>query len=358
MKAVFANAGLPQMDYLVLRDAAATGPDAVAAVEDAPRLPGVREAGQPRLQRGHDQGPRPRRAGAGARAGRRLRPQDDRRGGLRRPRARVQPARQRRAARLGRRRGHPGQRVLRLRGQVHRGQDGLHHPRGRRGAAHASACRSWRSPRSRPSTRAASPAATSSSRTAADRVHPQRDQHDPRHDRHERLPAALGGVGRRRPRRWSRRSCGWGSSATSGSPGSRWRAERRAAALYSALPVRVGCVVRSTQSLSGGIVAEVPERVGVARVALAVTVNSTVPSGGLHGLEARPSRGPVLARYCSAASLAAGTLSDWAYSVLRLFGGVGRVVVGRLIGGEDRHAVQDDDRDDAEDDGDPDRPRG
>ena len=33
MKAVFANAGLPQMDYVVLRDAAAAGPDAVAAVE-------------------------------------------------------------------------------------------------------------------------------------------------------------------------------------------------------------------------------------------------------------------------------------------------------------------------------------
>jgi len=33
MKAVFASAGLPQMDYLVLRDAAAAGPDAVAAVE-------------------------------------------------------------------------------------------------------------------------------------------------------------------------------------------------------------------------------------------------------------------------------------------------------------------------------------
>ncbi len=34
MKAVFANAGLPQMDYLVLRDGAAAGPDAVAAVEE------------------------------------------------------------------------------------------------------------------------------------------------------------------------------------------------------------------------------------------------------------------------------------------------------------------------------------
>jgi D-alanine-D-alanine ligase len=33
MKAVFANAGLPQMDYVVLRDAVATGPGAVAAVE-------------------------------------------------------------------------------------------------------------------------------------------------------------------------------------------------------------------------------------------------------------------------------------------------------------------------------------
>ena len=33
MKAVFANAGLPQMDYLALRDGAAVGPDAVAAVE-------------------------------------------------------------------------------------------------------------------------------------------------------------------------------------------------------------------------------------------------------------------------------------------------------------------------------------
>ena len=34
MKAVFASAGLPQVPYLVLRDAAATGPDAAAAVED------------------------------------------------------------------------------------------------------------------------------------------------------------------------------------------------------------------------------------------------------------------------------------------------------------------------------------
>jgi D-alanine-D-alanine ligase len=33
MKAVFANAGLPQMDYLALRDGATAGPDAVAAVE-------------------------------------------------------------------------------------------------------------------------------------------------------------------------------------------------------------------------------------------------------------------------------------------------------------------------------------
>jgi D-alanine-D-alanine ligase len=33
MKAVFAGAGLPQVDYLVLRDDAAVGPDAVAAVE-------------------------------------------------------------------------------------------------------------------------------------------------------------------------------------------------------------------------------------------------------------------------------------------------------------------------------------
>lgn len=34
MKAVFASAGLPQMDYLVLRDGEATGPDAVAAIEE------------------------------------------------------------------------------------------------------------------------------------------------------------------------------------------------------------------------------------------------------------------------------------------------------------------------------------
>ena len=33
MKAVFANAGLPQMEYLALRDGAATGPAAIAAVE-------------------------------------------------------------------------------------------------------------------------------------------------------------------------------------------------------------------------------------------------------------------------------------------------------------------------------------
>ena len=95
MKAVFAAAGLPQVDYLVLRDEAATGPAAVGGRRGAPRLPGVRQAGQPGLERGHDQGPRPRRAGTGPRAGRRLRPQGHRRGGLRRPRARVQRARQR-----------------------------------------------------------------------------------------------------------------------------------------------------------------------------------------------------------------------------------------------------------------------
>ncbi len=39
MKAVFANAGLPQMDYVALRDAAATGPAAVAAVEDRLEYP-------------------------------------------------------------------------------------------------------------------------------------------------------------------------------------------------------------------------------------------------------------------------------------------------------------------------------
>lgn len=39
MKAVFASAGLPQVPYLVLRDADATGPLAVAAVEDALAYP-------------------------------------------------------------------------------------------------------------------------------------------------------------------------------------------------------------------------------------------------------------------------------------------------------------------------------
>ncbi len=39
MKAVFASAGLPQMDYLVLRDGAATGPGAVAAVEERLEYP-------------------------------------------------------------------------------------------------------------------------------------------------------------------------------------------------------------------------------------------------------------------------------------------------------------------------------
>jgi D-alanine-D-alanine ligase len=39
MKAVFASAGLPQMDYLVLRDAAATGRAAVAAVEERLEYP-------------------------------------------------------------------------------------------------------------------------------------------------------------------------------------------------------------------------------------------------------------------------------------------------------------------------------
>jgi len=39
MKAVFAAAGLPQMDYLALRDGAATGPAAVAAVEERLEYP-------------------------------------------------------------------------------------------------------------------------------------------------------------------------------------------------------------------------------------------------------------------------------------------------------------------------------
>jgi D-alanine-D-alanine ligase len=115
--------------------------------------------------------------------------------------------------------------------------------------------------------------------------------------------------------RWSRRSCGWGSSATSGSPGSRWRADGsyRPPGRYSALPVRVGCGVRSTQSASGGIF---PRYVNtyVSAVAVAVTVNFTVPLAVCAALKLVISMSD-LARYCSAASLAAVTSVVWAYSV-------------------------------------------
>ena len=164
MKAVFANAGLPQMDYLVLRDAAAAGPDAVAAVEARLEYPVfVKPANlgsSVGMTKAHDRGelgPALELAAVYDRKtiveaacdGRELEcsllGNDD-------------------VARVGRRRGRPGQRVLRLRVQVHRGQDGLHHPRRRRPSGTASAYASSRSPRSASSTPAASPAATSSSR--------------------------------------------------------------------------------------------------------------------------------------------------------------------------------------------------
>ena len=164
MKAVFANAGLPQMDYLVLRDGAATGPDAVAAVEarlDYPVFVKPANLGSSvGMTKAHDRAELGQALELAAVYDRKtiveatcdgrelecsLLGNDER--------ARVDP-----------RRGHPGQRVLRLRVQVHRGQDGLQDPRGRLGRSTCSRSRSSRWPPSRPSTRAASPAATSSSR--------------------------------------------------------------------------------------------------------------------------------------------------------------------------------------------------
>ncbi len=100
MKDVFAARGLPQVDYVVLRDAAATGPAAVAAVEERLEYPvfvkPVNLGSSVGMTKAHDRA----ELGPGARAGRVLRPQGDHRGVLAGPRARVQPARQRPAARL------------------------------------------------------------------------------------------------------------------------------------------------------------------------------------------------------------------------------------------------------------------
>ena len=164
MKAVFASAGLPQMDYVVLRDDEATGPDAVAAVEARLEYPVfVKPANlgsSVGMTKAHDRaelGPALELAAVYDRKTIVEKACDG-------PGARVQPARQRGRQRVRARRGHPGQRVLRLRGQVHRGHDGLQDPRRCAASTICGGCRSWRWRPSRPSTPAASRAATSSSR--------------------------------------------------------------------------------------------------------------------------------------------------------------------------------------------------
>ena len=166
MKAVFAARGLPQVEYVVLRDGGRHRPRGRGGRRGAPAVPGVRQAGQPRLQRGHDQGARPRRA----RRRRSSWPPPTTARSSSRPRrraarssARCSATRPPRASVAGE--VMPGQRVLRLRGQVHGGHDVLRHPRRHRRREAGRGRGRWPRPPSRPSTAAGSRAATSSSST-------------------------------------------------------------------------------------------------------------------------------------------------------------------------------------------------
>ena len=123
MKLVFAASGLPICDYEVVlkRDWQRDERGIMKTIVDQARLPGLREAGESRIERRHLEGEARDRAARGDAPGRRVRSQDrDRGGGARRARDRVRGARQRRARGVGAGRGRPVARVLRLRGQIHR----------------------------------------------------------------------------------------------------------------------------------------------------------------------------------------------------------------------------------------------
>ena len=224
----------------------------------AARVSGVRQAGQPRLQRGHDQGPRPGRAGAGAGAGRRLRSQDDRRGGLRRPRARVQPcsATTASARRSSARSSRATSSTTTSRSTPRARWPSRSLPASTSGTA--SACASSRSPRSSVIDASGFSRCDFFLEAATDRVILNEINTIPgmtAMSGFPRLWAASGVDGRalvERDRAAGTRAPRAARPAQDGalaplSPRPRPRS------FYSALPVRVGCVVRSTQSLSGGI---------------------------------------------------------------------------------------------------------
>ena len=123
MKLVFAARGLPICDYEVVlkRDWQRDERAIMNTIVDEARLPGLREAGEPRIERRHLEGEARDRAAGGDASRRGVRSQDRHRGGgARSARDRVRRARQRRARGVGAGRDRPVARVLRLRGEVHR----------------------------------------------------------------------------------------------------------------------------------------------------------------------------------------------------------------------------------------------
>ena len=165
MKAVFRADGLPVVPHVVLRDHEwARGARRLASARRGrARLPLLRQAGQSRLERGHLEGPEPRRPRRRDRHRLRPRPEDPRRARHRGPRDRGERPRQRRAGGLGPRGDPPGPRVVRLRGQVHGRRREAPDPGPAVPGASPPSSAAWRSRPSGRSTRRGSRAWTSSS---------------------------------------------------------------------------------------------------------------------------------------------------------------------------------------------------
>ena len=145
------------------RSAVGVGTAGGARLTRRTRPAGVRQAGPARLVDRDRKGHGGAELAGGAGAGLRARPAGDRRGDGRRPRGRVLGAR---------RRAHPGvaagrdrgrRRVVRPRGEVRAGRDGVRRPGAHLAGAPSGACASWPATRSSASASAAWPGSTSSS---------------------------------------------------------------------------------------------------------------------------------------------------------------------------------------------------
>ncbi len=157
-KDLMAQAGLPQVDYVALRDG-----DDWSGVGDAPRVALLRQAGAARVVGGHLEGDVRGRAGLGAARGLGARPAGDRRGdgdvGLE-----VECSVIGNASPIGLDAGRDRDRgrLVRLRGEVPAGRDGAGGAGARRRRTCAGACRTWPATCSCASAAPASRASTSS----------------------------------------------------------------------------------------------------------------------------------------------------------------------------------------------------